>query len=489
LTAKNASFKIIFPQKITQTQIPKILLGNTYLYALYQNKTNKMKNSRRSFLKKSALAAGMGTAFFMPLEAIAAQRKKISANEKIHFGVIGINGMGWANLKNHLKINEVECIAIADVDQHVLDVRSGEIEAIQGKKPTIYKDYRKLLEDKDIDAVIIGTPDHWHCLNMVDAMAAGKHVYVEKPLANSIEECNVMMAAAKRYGKIVQVGQWQRSGRHYREAIDFVQSGKIGNIRLVKVWAYQGWMKPIEIKPDTTPPKGVDYDMWLGPATKRAFNPNRFHFNFRWFWDYAGGLMTDWGVHEIDIALYAMNAVAPKSVMASGGKLAYPNDASETPDTLQTVFEYDNFNMLWEHGTGINNGNYGRTEGIAFIGNLGTVVLNRQGWELIPEWEWRDGANYYKMEAFPERKKGSNENYVEDHARNFVKAIQENDASILNCGIESGSVAAINAHMGNIAYKTGRKIYWDKAKGLFKNDSEANAMIRSNYQNGWVLPK
>ncbi len=449
-----------------------------------------MKNSRRTFLKKSTIAgAGLGATFFMPIEALAAQRKAVAANDKIQFGVIGINGMGWANMRSHFKIDVVECKAIADVDQHVLDVRAGQIEKIQGKKPDTYKDYRKLLEDKEIDAVIIGTPDHWHCLNMVDAVAAGKHVYVEKPLANSIEECNVMLSAARRSGKIVQVGQWQRSGKHYRQAIDFVQSGEIGNIRLVKVWAYQGWMKPIPTKPDTDPPEGVDYDMWLGPATKRPFNPNRFHFNFRWFWDYAGGLMTDWGVHEIDIALYAMNATAPKSIMASGGKLAFPDDVSETPDTLQTVFEYENFNMLWEHATGINNGCYNRTEGIAFIGNRGTVVLNRDGWELIPEWENKDGLSHYKMPAIPERKKRGNDNYVEDHARNFVEALQKNDATILNCGIETGSIAAINAHMGNIAFKTGRKIYWDQTNGMFKNDEEANRLIKSNYQNGWELPR
>ena len=185
-----------------------------------------------------------------------------------------------------------------------------------------------MLENKDIDAIIVGTPDHWHCLNMVDACEAGKHIYQEKPIANSIEECNVMVKAAKKYNRIVQVGQWQRSGSQYDEAIKYVQSGKLGNIRLVKCWSYQGWMKPVPVVPDSAPPEGVDYKMWLGPAPQRPFNKNRFHFNFRWFWDYAGGLMTDWGVHEIDIALYAMNVKAPKSIIASGGKFAYPNDAS-----------------------------------------------------------------------------------------------------------------------------------------------------------------
>ncbi|NUO02986.1 MAG: gfo/Idh/MocA family oxidoreductase, partial [Saprospiraceae bacterium] len=232
------------------------------------------------------------------------------------------------------------------------------------------------------------------------------------------------------------------------------------------------------------------YDMWLGPAPKRPFNPNRFHFNFRWFWDYAGGLMTDWGVHEIDIALYFMGATAPKSVMASGGKLAYPDDASETPDTLQTVFEYDNFNMLWEHATGIDNGNYGKTEGIAFIGNYGTMVVNREGWEIIPETKRNDqGILLYEIEDLPDQRRSSNANYLAEHGKNFVAAIKANDASILKCGIETGAVAAINAHMGNVAFKTGRKVYWDATKNEFKNDAEANALTKAHYQNGWKLPK
>ncbi|HQU58508.1 MAG TPA: Gfo/Idh/MocA family oxidoreductase [Saprospiraceae bacterium] len=446
---------------------------------------------RRHFLQQaSTAAAGIGLAGILPLELIAAQRKRISPNEKLGFAVIGCNGMGWTNMTRHFQVDGVECVALCDVDQSVLGRRAADVEKIQGKKPKLYKDYRKLLDNKDVDAVIIGTPDHWHCLIMVDAVKAGKDVYVEKPIANTIEECRIMVEAAQKHNKVVQVGQWQRSGAHYGKAIEYVQSGKLGNIRLVKVWAYQGWMKPVPVLPDGPPPEGVDYDMWLGPAPKRPFNPNRFHFNFRWFWDYAGGLMTDWGGHEIDIALYAMKAHAPKSVMASGGKLAFPDDASETPDTLQAVFEYDNFNMLWEHATGIDNGNYGRTEGIAFIGNHATLVLNRQGWEIIPETEREeDGATKYEVEAIPKQDRLWDADYIKDHAQNFVDAIRANDPSMLHCGIESGSIAAINAQMGNIAYKTGRKIYWDDNKGLFRDDKEANQLIKANYYNGWKLPK
>ncbi|MCH7413941.1 Gfo/Idh/MocA family oxidoreductase [Belliella sp. R4-6] len=440
-------------------------------------------NSRRKFLHKSLLAtAGLTFTNVVTADQFFSDLKKIGPNDQINVGLIGCKGMGWSNVNSLLKIPQVNCIALADIDESVLNQRSADVVKARGKKPTLYKDYRKMLENKDIDVVVIGTPDHWHCLNLIDSLSAGKHVYVEKPLANSIEECNLMVEATKKYGKLVQVGQWQRSGSQYSEAIDFVKSGQLGNIRLVKCWAYQGWMNPVPVKSDSAVPSGVDYDMWLGPAPKKPFNENRFHFNFRWFWDYAGGLMTDWGVHEIDIALFAMGVSAPKSVMASGGKLAYPDDASETPDTLQTIYEYDGFNMLWEHATGIDGGNYGYTEGIAFIGNNATLVVNRGGWEVISEKE----GDKPKLEAISRVKPQGNA--LDLHMVNFVDAITNNDSSKLNCGVETGSVAAINAHMGNIAYKTGEKIFWDADKGLFTS-KEANQLIKAEYHNGWKLPK
>src|SRR6187399_2374906 len=310
---------------------------------------------RRNFIKGAgtAVAGGMFLSYDVP--ALGA---KISAIDKFNIGVIGCNGMGWSNTSSFLKMNDVDLVGICDVDSNVIKKRLTDYAALRKNTPKTYSDYRELLNNKDIDAVIIGTPDHWHCKIMIDACAAGKDVYCEKPVGNSIVECATMVDAQKKYNKVVQVGQWQRSNKHYADAMDFVHSGKLGNVRLVKAWAYQGWMKPVAVKPDSTPPPGVDYDMWLGPALKRPFNENRFHFNFRWFWDYAGGLMTDWGVHMINMMLMGMNNEPPKTVCSSGGKLAYPDDASETPDTLQTIYQYENFNMLWEHATGIDNGPY-----------------------------------------------------------------------------------------------------------------------------------
>ena len=448
-----------------------------------------MNDSRRKFVRSTGKGIlAFGAMHLFPLDLLAGIRKKVDPNDKIQVGLIGCKGMGFANLSSMLKMSEIEAVALCDVDENVLAARTEDLEKAGLKKPKWYKDYRNLLDDKDVDLVIIGTPDHWHCLQLHDALLAGKDAYCEKPIANSIEECNLMLGAVDQSDRIVQIGQWQRSQPHFVDAIDFVHSGQLGEIRLAKAWAYQGWMVPVNVRPDEPVPEGVDYDMWLGPAPKRPFNPNRFHFNFRWFWDYAGGLMTDWGVHLIDYALYGMKANTPKSVMALGGKFAYPDDASETPDTLQTIFEYDGFSILWEHATGINGGNYGRDHGIAFIGNNGTLVLDRKGWEVIPEKEFQGWGNEGpdRMQAIPlQQNQGSG---LDLHTANFIHAVKTRDRSSLNAPLQVGYDAALVCHMGNISYKTGGRIYWDNTKMTF-SDSAANKHIGINYHNGWALPK
>lgn len=447
-----------------------------------------MLKTRREFIRKSAAGLAItGASFLFPMELLSVMRKRVGPNDTINVGLIGCKGMGFSDLTSLLKMSDINVIALCDVDENVLAERTENLKAAGIKKPKWYRDYRKLLENKDIDVVVIGTPDHWHCLQLTHALQAGKDVYCEKPIANSIQEADIMLNYVNASDRIVQIGQWQRSQPHFVEAINYVHSGKLGEIRLAKAWAYQGWMKPVPIVSDTSVPDGVDYKMWLGPAPERAFNPNRFHFNFRWFWDYAGGLMTDWGVHLIDYALYGMKAGTPKSVMALGGKFAYPDDASETPDTLQTVYEYEGFSILWEHATGIDGGNYSRNHGIAFIGNNGTLVLDRQGWEVIPEEEFQGWGKkgIPKMEASSfDRGELSG---LDLHTSNFIKAVKSRDAAILNAPIKVGYDAALVSHMGNVAFKTGNRIYWDAISGKFKNE-EANQFLKANYQNGWELP-
>lgn len=434
--------------------------------------------TRRSFIQTSAKAAvGAGIATALPWEALAKIKQGVSANDKINVGVIGVNGMGWSDTSSFMKIPEINIAALCDVDDNVLNYRKYEL-AKNGMQTKTYGDYRKMLENKDLDVILIGTPDHWHCLQMVEACEAGKDVYVEKPIGNSIEECNAMVAAQKRYNKAVQVGQWQRSMPHFVDALNFIKTGKLGKIRTVKAWAYQGWMKNIEVKPDGPAPAGVNYDMWLGPATKRPFNPNRFHFNFRWYWDYAGGLMTDWGVHLIDYALLGMDAAFPKSAVALGGKYAYPDGAHETPDTLATVYEFDGYNMIWEQAQSISNGNYGKDHGISYIGNNGTLVLWRGGWEVIPDEK--------RMEAIPyQPNKGSG---LDLHTVNFVEAVKSRKLDKLTCPIQAGAHVATVCQMGNISYRSGSKVSWDVAKGRF-NEDKANAYLAAKYNNGYKIPK
>jgi predicted dehydrogenase len=433
-----------------------------------------MNKSRRTFLKATGtLLAGSA---LLPHELRAAFQR-VAPSDRLRIGVIGANGMGWSNVSAFLKVPGVELAAICDVDSRVISRRLGDVAKLNLPAPVTMADYRKMLDMKDLDAVIIGTPDHWHCLQTVHACQAGKDVYVEKPVGNSIAECRVMEAAAKKYQRVVQSGQWQRSSAHFQEAVEFVHSGKLGNIRTVKSWAYMGWMKPVAIQPDGTAPAEVDYRTWLGPATMRPFNANRFHFNFRWFWDYAGGLMTDWGVHMMDYALLGMQAGFPLEVMATGGKMAYPDDAAETPDTLTAVYRYDKFNLVWEQATGIDLGPYRLTHGTAFIGNNGTLVLNREGWEVIPEKD--------KMEAVPMQQR--KDNPLEKHVLNFVEAVKARRPDTLKAPIEAASLTAQVCQLGNMAYRTGGRLQWDAASGKCR-EKAANELMQPDYKNGYRLP-
>ncbi|HEX2536247.1 MAG TPA: Gfo/Idh/MocA family oxidoreductase [Chitinophagaceae bacterium] len=435
--------------------------------------------NRRRFLQQSSALLG-GAALLSAFDHPALARIRVAASDQVNIGAIGINGMGWANVKAALKVPGVNLVAVCDVDKAVLDKRLAELGGlnVDASKVKVYSDYRRLLEQKDIDAVIIGTPDHWHALQMIDACQAGKDVYVEKPVGNSIGECRAMLAAQKRYNKVVQSGQWQRSQQHFQDAVNFVHSGQLGNIRTVKVWCYQGWMKPGPVVPDTQPPAGVDYAAWLGPAQKRPFNPSRFHFNFRWFWDYAGGLMTDWGVHLLDYGLLGMKAEVPKTVVSLGGKFAYPDLYEETPDTLTALYEFDNFNLVWDHAMGIDNGSYGRDHGIAFIGNNGTLVLARGGWEVLEEKQSKNKV------AKPWEK--ASDNGLEKHWQNFISVVRSRKTEQLNCPLEAGAHTATVAQLGNISFLSGQRVVWDKAKAQF-TDPKLNKYLMKEYHNGYKL--
>lgn len=440
--------------------------------------------ARRKFLEKTVALAGGGLLVSaLDNSPFSIFRSRFSPADQVNIGAIGINGMGWSNVNAALKVPGVNLVALCDVDKNVLDKRMAELAKrnIDTSRITTYGDYRALLDRKDIDAVIIGTPDHWHALMMIHACEAGKDVYCEKPVGNSIGECNRMVAAQHRYGKMVQAGQWQRSQQHFRDAVNFVHSGQLGNIRTVKVWCYLDWKQPLAVKPDSAVPAGVDYKQWLGPAPMRPFNENRFHFTFRWFWDYAGGLMTDWGVHLLDYAFMGMKAEFPKSVAALGGKFAKPDSADETPDTLMSLYEFDNYNIIWDHAVGIGNGDYNRDHGIAFIGTNGTLVLNRAGWEVLEE-----KKNPGKV-AVPYTK--SVDSGLDKHWENFISVVRSRKYEDLHCPIQDAAHIAILSQMGNIAYRTKQKLFWNTATGRFTDEKVNAAYLTKKYNNGYLLPK
>lgn len=440
-------------------------------------------HSRRRFLQQSSAILG-GTALVSAFNnpAFALLKRLFSPADTINIGAIGINGMGWANVTSALKQPGVRLVALCDVDQNVLDKRKTELAKLNVDASGIktYNDYRKLLDNKDVDAVIIGTPDHWHALMMIQACEAGKDVYVEKPVGNSITECRAMVAAQKRYNRVVQVGQWQRSQQHFRDAVDFIATGQLGNIRTVKVWCYQGWMKPGPTVPDSAPPAGVDYKTWLGPAETKPFNASRFHFNFRWFWDYAGGLMTDWGVHLLDYGLLGMKAPVPNTVVSLGGKFAYPDLAQETPDTLTALYEFDNFNLVWDHAMGIDNGSYGRDHGIAYIGNNATLVLNRGGWEVVEERQSKNKVSKPLVKP--------SDNGLDKHWENFVSVVRSRKMEALHCPVQDGAHVATVAQMGNISFRSGQRVAWDKNAAKFTDEKLNKEYLMKPYHNGYRLP-
>jgi len=314
--------------------------------------------TRRGFVEAVGVSAGVASVLGAPAIGRAA-----SANGKIRLGIIGAGSRGGQLLDSFLPQPDVELIAIADVDDRHAGETAERVKKAKGNMPDTARDYRPMLDRKDIDAVIIATPDHWHALPAIQAVMAGKDVYVEKPVAHNAAEGKAMIAAARKYNKIMAVGTQQRSSSHFQKVVEIVRSGKLGKVFWVQTWNFEN-ISPTGMGryPDGEAPSYVDYDRWLGPAPKRPFNPNRFHMLFRWFFDYAGGMMSDWGVHLNDIVLWALDAKGPRTVSTTGG-IFTTDDDRDTPDTLQVVYEFPGttltYSMRKGNGLKFNGHDYG----------------------------------------------------------------------------------------------------------------------------------
>lgn len=440
-----------------------------------------MNSTRRTFIKNSAVATtGAGLVTILPSGIWMANT---APTDKISVALIGCRNMGFGILRHHLDTGQVNCVALCDVDKNVLNEKAQEVKRDYSQSPELYGDYRRVLERKDIDAVIIGTPDHWHCLIMTDAVSAGKDVYVEKPMANTIGECNIMVKAARRYNRIVQVGQQQRSSKVFNDCMNIIKGGDIGTLRKVNIWANFNYGLGTTLTDDSPVPEGVDYNMWLGPAPERPFNNARFHGSWRHFWDYGGGLMSDWGVHLIDMGLWTNDIVkGPQKVITYADNLSAKKMARETFDTMNVIYPKDNFVIHYDLTAGIEQGPYDSSYGLQFIGEKGTLVADRYKYHLYPEWDGQKNAPKTEKVSFTEGHESHRQ-----HVDNFLQCIKTRETPA--CPPETGRAAAVHVHIANIAARVGETLLeWDDENNRFTNSSKANELILPQYRNPWKLP-
>ena len=430
---------------------------------------------RRTFLM-GATAAGL----------LATRSGKAAASERVRVGVMGAGGRALSLNRTFSDNPNVEVVAIADVDSRHLPKAVNEVKSRQGSTPKTTGDFRHLIDDKTIDALVIGTPDHWHAIPTILACLAGKDVYVEKPDGHNIIEGQRMVAAMRKHKRIVQMGSQHRSTKRLQSALAYIETGALGRCLVAKAWesTKQG---NIGRPADGDPPAGVDYDMWLGAAPKRRFNPRRFHGHWRWFYDYGTGDLGNDGVHRLDMAFAALNAackaqgdepcVLPQRISAIGGKL-YFDDMQEFPDTLQVSYEYGTNvpkTLTYEMRVWAPYQFMGESEGSALFGDRGYIVIGNRRWRA------------YNREGLVKEEAG--DSHEKPHVQNFVDCIKSREKPF--CDLETvGHPASVLCHAGNISARVGRELRLDTQTEEFVNDDEANALRgRPQWRKPWVLPK
>jgi predicted dehydrogenase len=432
---------------------------------------------RRHFVMSSAMAAG----------SVFATKGMASPNDTIRVGIVGVRGQGNSHIKAYSGMQNVEIAAICDIDQSILNKRLDEIEKSGKKRPAQFTDIRKMLEDKNIDAVSIATPNHSHTLQTIWSLQAGKHVYIEKPCSHNIFESNQIVAAARKNPKLfVQHGVNARSHAAPMEAVQKMREGLIGDVYMARGLCFK-FRNTIGRTPVEPVPQGVDYDLWLGPAPKRDFTKNRFHYNWHWFWDYGNGDIGNQGIHEIDIARWGLGVKYPTKVSAMGGHFMFDDD-QETPNTITATYEFNDSGkkrmMVFEvrhwysnHEAGIGdnpNKPGGNTVGNLFYGSKGFLAI--------------DGYNEYqswlgdKHEPGPSRKEGGS------NWGNFITALRSGKREDLNNEIEEGAISSTLMHLANISYRVGRTINFDPEKKTIIGDAEASKLMTRQYRAPFVVP-
>lgn len=455
-----------------------------------------MEIERRRFLGGIA-AASASTGL-----AVASSRAA-GANDRVRVGLIGCGGRGRYVAARMQRVPNVEFVAACDV----YEPKRIRFQQSVGATCTPHKDFRDVLDRKDVDAVLVATPDHWHAIPTVLACAAGKDVYVEKPLAHNIREGRAMVDAARKHNRIVQTGTQQRSAPHFDTMRQLIQSGRLGNVRYVRIWNFRNSTPARERRQQSEdPPAGLDWDFFLGPAPMVPYEYRRYG-NFRRYWDYAGGIATNYGTHRFDSARHVMSidGQSPKTVSAAGQRFEV-FDGSEDPDVVQMTFEYDDFVISYEGcmmnklGLGFRTpgrpyyrmlGTHDRPNGMAFYGTEGTIFADRLGFELYPELKPGKRADRLKPEEVtPDLYRtlatdGRSDDSTFLHTQNFIECVRSRNRPVAD--VEIGHGSSMLPHLGNIACRTGEKISWDAAKEDAINAPESAKLLGREARKPWDL--
>jgi predicted dehydrogenase len=448
---------------------------------------------RREFIKSASAAAMASPMIWRPTDSWA------GANDRVNVAVIGIRGMGQSHIRSYQELENVNVLALCDVDERLFPERVQKHFVDKNlDKPELYHDIRELLENKDIDAISITTPNHWHTLAAIWGMQAGKHVSVEKPCCHNFFEGQQLVKAAKKYGVVVQDGAEQRSNPCAQTMATFLQSGQMGEVYLAKGICYK-WRESIGKTPDEPVPDGVHYDLWLGPAPKRPFSQNRFHYNWHWNWDYGNGDMGNQGVHEMDIARWGLGVTLPTKVSAIGGHFMFDDDQN-TPNTLMAVYEFPNpygdgdkkkvLQFETRHWICNNEGDLSpgfqddESKGymISNVNVVGNLFYGSSGYmsKTVKEWKTFIGKN---------REPGPSGGGLGNHYQNFIDAIRANNPGMLTAPIEEGFYSCALVHLANISYRLGRTIDFDPEKQEIIGDEQASQMLRREYREPFVVPE
>lgn len=433
---------------------------------------------RRTFLQSTAAGLTLGTAGLIR----GAEKKVYRA------GLIGTGWYGMVDLRHLLDLGPVEVVALCDVDKKNLKEAADEVAGRSKERPQLFHDFRDMLKPKNLDIVLVGTPDHWHALTAIAAMEAGADVHVEKPISHTFLEGKAMVNTARRLGRVVQVNTQRRSTPHFQSARDFIKEGKVGRIGMARAYCYYS-MRATDNPPDIDPPAELDFDLWTGPAPMRPFNKHIHPRGWRNFMEYSNGILGDMGIHMLDVVRWVMGVRYPKRISSSGGIFLAKGGKANTTDTQTVTYDYGDFTAIWEHRM------YGRFEdprsgwGVNFYGDKGTMQLTIEGWDFYPLGEGKpvhvDAATLGEMDPkyeHPNRKPAGRA-----HMKNFLECVASRAKPVAD--IEEGHVSTALCELGNISQTLGRSLTWDADREQVAGDEEANKLLRREYRKPWVYPK